>query len=68
MTTPAILEMDASDWTYDDVADELDQLAMISGLEPPSSPTLLDLGALAFRDDLAILAADLERVAELEAR
>jgi hypothetical protein len=68
MTTPAILDADLLDWTYDDLADELEQLAMLSGLEPPTGASLVDLGALAFRDDLALLAADLERVAQLEAR
>jgi hypothetical protein len=61
MTTPAILDADGKGWTYSDLADELDDIAMLAGLEPPAGRTVVDLPAVAFRDDLAFLAADLER-------
>jgi hypothetical protein len=71
MTNPAILGADPMDWTYDDLADELEQLAMVADLEPPRGPSLADLpslGTLAGGEELAQLAGDLERVAELAAR
>jgi hypothetical protein len=68
MTTPAILDADPMDWTYDDLADELEQLAMVADLEPPRGPSLADLPELAFDGALSRLAEDLERIAELAAR
>jgi hypothetical protein len=53
---------------YGDLADELEQLALLHDLEPPRGMSLSDVPALAFGEDLSLPAADLERVAELEAR
>jgi hypothetical protein len=69
-TTPAILDADTMDWTYDDLAEELEQLAIVADLEPPRGPSLADLPSLGALggDELAQLAGDLERVADLAAR
>jgi hypothetical protein len=68
MTTPAILDADTIDWTYDDLADELERLAMVADLEPPRGPSLADLPQLPFDGALSRIAEDLETVAELAAR
>ncbi len=68
MPTPPILQVETIDWTYEDVAEELEHLAMIEDLEPPAGPSLADLPALFVDDEIARVAADLEQVAELEGR
>ena len=68
MPTPPILEVQMIDWTYEDVAEELEHLAMIEDLEPPSGPSLSDLSSLLLDDDLLRVADELATVAELEAR
>ena len=68
MPTPPILEVETIDWTYEDVAEELEHLAMLENLEPPAGPALSDLPGILLDDEIARVAADLERVAELEGR
>jgi hypothetical protein len=70
MTKPAILDADPIDWTYDDLADELEHLAIVADLDPPRGPSLADLARLGEvgGDELARVAGDLERIAELAAR
>ena len=68
MPNPPILEAEMIDWTYEDVAEELEHLAMVEDLEPPAGPSLSDLPALLGDDEIARVAADLEQVAELEGR
>jgi hypothetical protein len=52
MPNPPILSVETVDWTYDDVAEELEHLAMIEDLEPSSGPSLADLPSLLLDDDL----------------
>ena len=70
MLDPPILAAETLDWTYEDVADELEQLALIEDLErePPARPSLADLPALVLDDEIARAAEELETIAELEAR
>jgi hypothetical protein len=68
MPSSPILSVETVDWTYEDVAEELEHLAMIEDLEPPSGPSLSDLPSLLFDDDLLRFADELATVAELEAR
>ena len=68
MPTPPILEVQTIDWTYEDVAEELEHLAMLEDLEPPAGPSLSDLPALLADTEIARVAADLEQVAQLEGR
>jgi hypothetical protein len=68
MPTPPILAVEMIDWTYEDVAEELEHLAMLEDLEPPAGPSLSDLPSLFLDDEIARAAADLEQVAELEGR
>ena len=68
MPTPPILAVEMIDWTYEDVAEELEHLAMLEDLEPPAGPSLPDLTSLLIDDELARVAADLEQVATLEGR
>jgi len=68
MPTPPILEVSTIDWTYEDVAEELEHLAIIEDLEPPAGPSLSDLPSILGDDEIARVAADLEQVAELEGR
>jgi hypothetical protein len=56
------------EWTYADLALELEHLAAMEGLEAPVGPSLSDLPSLLFDDDLLRVADELEMVAELEAR
>jgi hypothetical protein len=63
-----MLSVETVDWTYEDVAEELEHLAMIEDLEPSSGPSLSDLPSLLFDDDLLRFADELATVAELEAR
>jgi hypothetical protein len=68
MPSPPIREAVTFDWTYEDVAGELESLARLEDLELPSGPSLSDLPSLVLGDELAHVAEDLETVAELEAR
>ena len=69
MPNPPILSVENVDWTFEDVAEELEHLAMIEDLESPSGPSLSDLPSLLFfDDDLLRVADELETVAVLEAR
>jgi hypothetical protein len=66
MTSLAILDAGGAVRRAHDLADELDDLAALAGLEPPAGPSVVDLPAVAFRDDLAFLAADLDRSRDRE--
>lgn len=68
MIAPPILQADPLDWTYDDLAMELENLALLEGLEPPAGPSLADLSAMLVDEDLRRVTEDLETVARLEAR
>lgn len=68
MIAPPILQADPLDWTYDDLAAELEHLALLEDLEPPAGPSLADLSAMLVDEDLRRVTEDLETVAELEAR
>ena len=68
MPTPAILDADTIDWTYDDLSEELEQLAVVEDLEPPHGPSLSDLRDAVLDVEIVHVAQDLERVAELAAR
>ena len=68
MPNPPCLSVENLDWTFEDVAEELEHLAMNEDLEPPSGPSLSDLPSLLFDDDLRRVAEDLATVAALEAR
>ena len=68
MPSSPMLSVETVDWTYEDVAEELEHLAMIEDLEPSSGPSLSDLPSLLFDDDLLRVADELATVAELEAR
>jgi hypothetical protein len=68
MPTPPILEVQMIDWTYEDVAEELEHLAMMEDLEPPTGPALSELPGMLLDADIARVAEDLEQVAELEGR
>jgi hypothetical protein len=63
-----MLAVDTIDWTYEDVAEELEHLAMLEELEPPAGPSLTELPAILLDDEIARVAAELEQVAELEGR
>jgi hypothetical protein len=68
MPTPPILEVETFDWTYEGVAEELEHLAMLENLEPPAGPMLSELPGILLDDEITRVAADLERLAELEGR
>jgi hypothetical protein len=68
MINPPILQADPLDWTYDDLATELEHLALLEDLEPPASPSFADLTAMVVGEDLRRLTEDLETLARLEAR
>jgi hypothetical protein len=68
MSTPPILAVETIDWTYEDVAEELEHLAMLEDLEPPAGPALSDLPGILLDDEIARVAAELECVAQLEGR
>jgi hypothetical protein len=70
MPNPPILAVDPLELSYEDFADELEQLALLEDLEkePPAGPSLADLPALVFDDEIFRVAEDLERLAEAEAR
>jgi hypothetical protein len=68
MPTPPILEAPTIDWTYEDLTEELEQLAMLEDLEEPAGPSLADLPELLVDSELARVAEDLETVAALEGR
>lgn len=65
MVNRPILDAETLDWTYEDVATELEQLAMLEDLEPPSGPSLSDLPSLAFDDEISRASADLDQLADL---
>ena len=67
MPIPSNLEA-STDWTYEDVAEELEHLAMLEDLEPSAGLALAELPGMLLDPELARLAADLEQVAELEGR
>ncbi len=66
MPNPPILAADTVDWTYEDVAEELEHLAMLEDLEPPAGPSLSDLPSTLLDDEIARAAEDLEAISELE--
>ncbi len=66
MPNPPILAADTVDWTYEDVAEELEHLAMLEDLEPPAGPSLSDIPSMLFDDEIARAAEDLEQISELE--
>lgn len=68
MPNPPMLAADTADWTYEDVSEELDRLAMLEGMEPPGGPSPSELPTLVLDDEIARAFEDLETVAELEAR
>ncbi len=63
-----ILEAETVEWTYDDVAEELEHLALIEELESPAEEEPTDLASTLVDDEIARAAEELETVAELEAR
>ncbi len=66
MPNPPILAAENVDWTYEDVAEELEHLAMLEDLEPPAGPSLSDLPSLVFDDEIARVAEDLQALADLD--
>lgn len=68
MPNPPILAADTVDWTYEDLAEELEHLAMLEDLDAPSGPSLSEIPTLlaAADDELARVAEDLDAVADLE--
>jgi hypothetical protein len=68
MPTPPILEASTIDWTYEDLTEELEHLALLEELESPAGPLLAEFPALFFDDEIARVAEDLGQVAELEGR
>lgn len=68
MTTPAILDSDTIDLTYDDLSEELEQLALVEDLEPRHGRSFSELRDAMLDVELVHVAQDLERVAELAAR
>jgi hypothetical protein len=68
MINPPILQADPLDWTYDDVASELESLALLEDLEIPAGTSLADLSAMVVDEDLRRVTEELETVARLEAR
>ncbi len=68
MPTPPILEVPTIDWTYEDLTEEYEHLAVLEDLEEQAGPSLSDLPQLLVDDEIARVAEDLETVAELEGR
>ncbi len=63
-----ILEVETVDWTYDDVAEELEHLALIEELESPAVEPPPELASLIVDDEITRAAEELRTVAQLEAR
>jgi hypothetical protein len=68
MIHPPILQADPLDWTYDELASELEALALLEDLELPAGASLADLTAMVVDEDLRRVTEELETVARLEAR
>jgi hypothetical protein len=68
MPTPAILDADTIDWTYDDLSEELEQLALVEDLEPRHGRSLSELRDAVLDGEIVHVVQDLERVAMLAAR
>ena len=63
-----ILEAETVDWTYEDVAEELEHLALIEELESPAEEEPTDLASELVDDEIARAAEELRKIAQLEAR
>ena len=68
MPNSPILEVETVDWTYEDVAEELEHLALLEDLEMPTEEAPTDLASLLLDDEIARAAEELRTVAELEGR
>jgi hypothetical protein len=66
--TPPIVDVSTIDWTYEDVTQEMEQLAMLEELQEESAPSLLDLARLVAGDELLQVAAELDELAQAEGR
>ncbi len=63
-----ILEAETVEWTFDDVTEELEHLALIEELESPAVEPPPDFASMILDDEITRAAEELRTVAQLEAR
>lgn len=72
MLNSPILEAQTADWTYEDVTEELEHLAIVEELglelEPANEPVPPDLPPVVGDDEIGRASEELRTVAELEGR